>query len=90
MSSHPIATIWKRIEQHAGESFNMIRGGAFTYKVLQGHVYPDRTNHRIAKSDFEKALKLVPLRSTGPLQQLRGPSFVYAILMDGRIRQGDW
>jgi hypothetical protein len=33
---------------------------------------------------------LVPLENTVPVQHLRGPSYIYAILMDPRIRQDDW
>jgi hypothetical protein len=34
--------------------------------------------------------ELVPLTTTAPLQRLQGPSYLYAILMDDRIRHGDW
>ena len=85
-----IEAIWARVEAHAGESFQQIRGNEFTYAVVGGHVIPDRTNQQIPKSHFEKALAYVPLANTLPVQRLRGPSFIYAILMDQRIRQNDW
>jgi hypothetical protein len=84
------ATVWGRICAHAGESFRQIRGGEFTYRVVGEHVRPDRTNQQIPRSAFEEALGLVPLQTTVPLQHLRGPSYIYAILMDQRIRQDDW
>jgi hypothetical protein len=31
-----------------------------------------------------------PLPNTVPVQNLQGPSYLYAILMDSRIRDGDW
>ena len=40
--------------------------------------------------DFEKALKLMLLSNTAPIQDLPAPSYVYAILMDGRMRQNDY
>jgi hypothetical protein len=83
-------TVWTRIEANAGQTFHQIRGGAFTYRVYGGSVRPDRTNRLIPKSNFEKALALVPLASTAPVQRLQGPSFIYAILMDPGIRQNDW
>jgi hypothetical protein len=85
-----IASVWERIETHAGQEFHLIRGATFQYAVVAGHVVPDRTPQQIPKSHFEKALDLVPLASTAVVQNLRGPSFIYAILMDDRIRQTDW
>jgi hypothetical protein len=82
--------VWRRIETHAGEQFMQIRGGKFTYKVIGGHVVPNRTNQQIPKSNFEEAFALIPLENTVPIQHLRGPSYIYAILMDDRIRTDDW
>jgi hypothetical protein len=85
-----IATVWNRIWTHAGEDFTMVLGEQFTYAVAHNTVTPSRTNQQIAKSDFEKALARVPFKNTTDVQDLRGPSFVYAILMDERIRAGEW
>jgi len=86
-----IDEVWQRIEIHSGETFRQIKGGEFTYAVEGGHVYVSRTPQRIPKSHFEKALDYVPLINTVPLQKkLRGPSFIYAIMMDSRIRKSDW
>jgi hypothetical protein len=82
--------IWLRIEACAGEKFVQIRGGEFTYMVAGGHVIPDRTKQQIPKSNFEKASAFLPLENTVRVQDLRGPSYIYAILMDERISQGDW
>lgn len=85
-----IDEVWSRITAHTGEKFYQIRGGEFTYEVSGGHVHPDRTKQQIPKSHFEEALGYVPLENTIPVQHLRGPSYIYAILMDSRIRQSDW
>jgi hypothetical protein len=85
-----IDTVWQRIEVHAGAEFRMIRGGVFHFSIVDDHVVLDRTDQRIPKSHFQKALDLVSLANTAPLQQWRGPSFIFAILMDSRIRQSDW
>ena len=82
--------VWERIEAHVGETFRQIRGGEFTYEVRSGAVWPDRTTRALPRSHFEQAFAHVPLDSTVPLQRLQGPSYLYAILMDRRIRQGDW
>jgi hypothetical protein len=53
-------------------------------------VVPDRTIQHIPRSHFVKALGLVPLSGPGAIQTLRGPSYIFAILMDPRIRQSEW
>src|SRR5690348_12942961 len=75
-------TVWARIREHAGETFRQIRGGAFTFSVNSNYLQLDRTNRRIPKSDIAKALALVPLENTTPVQRLQAPSYIYAILMD--------
>ena len=82
--------VWRRIESSAGEKFKTVTGLPFTYTVAQSVVRPSRTNRQIPRSDFEKALKDVPLKNTTAVQHLQGPSFIYAILMDERIRAGEW
>lgn len=90
MSDVSFMEVWLRVEANAGETFAQIRGGEFTYEVRSGAVWPDRTNRGLPRSHFERAFELVPLRSTTAIQHLQGPSYLYAILMDDRIRQDDW
>lgn len=85
-----IDTLWSRLRAHEGETFTQIRGGTFTYAVTSSAVIPDRTNRTFPQSDLGKALDLVPLRATTDVHHLQGPSYVYAILMDDRIRRDDW
>lgn len=84
------AEVWQRIESCAGETFHQIRGGEFTYEVRSGHVWPNRTERGLPRSHFARAFELVPLPSTVPVQDLQGPSYLYAILMDDRVRRDDW
>ena len=85
-----INTVWHRIEAHAGQVFRQMRGVEFTYRIDHGHLWPNRTNQQISRSHFAKALALVPLASTVAVQHLRGPSYIYAVLMDERIRADEW
>ena len=85
-----IDELWRRIVAHSGETFTQIRGGTFTYRMTNSAIIPDRTNQNIPKAHFKKALELVPLQDTTCVQHLRGPSYIYAILMDPRIRKGNW
>lgn len=83
-------TIWSRIRAHEGETFRQIRGGEFTYTVTGSAIVPDRTNQNISRAHFAEATRMLPLKSTVPVQHLRGPSYIYAVLMDRRIRNDDW
>lgn len=51
-----------------------------------GYIVPDRSNYPIPLKHIDTALQRAPFRSTTVLQDLRGPSHIYAILMDSRIR----
>jgi len=84
------SAVWGRILAHAGETFTQIRGGVFTYVVEGSYLHLDRTNQAIPRKHIDEALDLVPLANTVPVQHLRAPSYIYAILMDDRIRAGDW
>lgn len=85
-----MATVWSRIEDHAGEVFRLVGGGEFTYRVDGARVVPSRTNRNLGRSQFEQAVARLPLDGPGQLQDLQGPSYLYAILMDARIRGDDW
>jgi hypothetical protein len=82
--------LWRRIIANTGQWFQTIRGMNFVYVVANGAVHTSRTNHQLSRSQFEKALARVPLNNTSVVQDLRGPSYIYAILMDERVRANDW
>ena len=79
--------VWQRIESLAGEVFQQKRGGEFTYQLAGRTLVLSSTNQQLAPAQVEEALGLMPLDSTVPLQHLRGPSYLYAVLMDDRVRQ---
>ncbi|MFC2145432.1 hypothetical protein ACFLQQ_03790 [Actinomycetota bacterium] len=85
-----IDELWSRVKSSEGEVFHQIRGGEFTYSIERDYLQLNRTNQAISKSDFKEALELVPLKDTTLVHHLRGPSYIYAILMDRRIRKDDW
>ena len=82
--------VWRRIIAHATEEFRQVRGGVFTYLVDGNVVIPDRTDYQFARSEFIKAYERMPVSGPGALQDLRGPSYLFAILMDDRIRRDQW
>ncbi len=90
MSSVNIDLVWKRICDNAGNEFKQIRGKIFTYSVSQNTVYLNSTNRSFTKNTIKRALEFVPLTNTLPVQHLQAPSYLYAILMDDRIRESLW
>lgn len=82
--------VWARIVAHQGERFRQIRGKEFTYRIVGQGAQLSTTNQTLPKSVIGKALQRMPVRSTTALQDLRGPSYLYAILMDPRVRQAEW
>lgn len=89
VSTISIDIVWARIKAHESEEFHQIRGKAFSYTVQDSSVVPDGINQNIPRAHFEKALELLPLDGTTGVQHLRGPSYIYAILMDRRVRRSD-
>lgn len=87
---HDIGTIWARIEAHAGEDFTLTRGDVFQYAVPGNYLRPLGRVRHLSKTNFAKALDRLPLDNTRSVADLQGPSYVYAILMDHRIRRDDW
>lgn len=85
-----IEIVWNRVLDVEGEVFRQIRGKEFSYSVAGNSITLSTTNRSISKKTFEQALEYVPLPDTTPVQHLQAPSYIYAILMDSRIRTGLW
>ncbi len=84
------AEIWRRIVELEGEEFVQLRGGRFRFEIRGNALAPDRTNRLLPRSSFRQAIELMPVDGPGRLQHLQGPSYLYAILMDPRVRGTDW
>ncbi len=82
--------LWSILERLEGEEFRQIRGKVFTYALMPTGLEPSTTDWVIPRGHFSQALELVPLKNTVPVQHLYGPSFIYAVLMDPRVRDGHW
>ena len=82
-----ITGIWNRICRFAGETFYTKTGIPFTYHTTNSLVVLENTNRNIPIGNFEKALN-VSNPSVVAYQKLglQGPSYIYGILMDPRIR----
>jgi hypothetical protein len=79
--------VWARIVAHAGELFETKTGKPFGYRIEHGQLVPTHTKRQIPRSDFAKALALMPLEGPGQIRDLvQGSAYVYGILKDRRIR----
>lgn len=85
-----IENIWGRIVLYSGEEFTQIRGKVFTYEAHENYIKLQCTNQNLAKTNFQKSLIHLLFKNTVNLQDLWGPSYIFAILMDDRIRAEDW
>lgn len=81
--------VWPRIIASAGQEFHQFRGQAFTYRVLGDAIVPSTTAISLGKSQFARALDRWPVSGPGELQDLFGPSYLYAILSDVRVHGPD-
>jgi hypothetical protein len=88
--STSIGVVWQRIRAHAGEEFTLVRGGVFQYEKFDNYLRPLGRVRHLSRSNFAKALPRLPLQNTADVNDLQGPSYVFAILMDERIRATDW
>ena len=91
MPKPPFSVIWDRVVKHAGQAFHTRKGLPFPYDVNGNTVVPGRAKQNIPRSDFEKAYNVVPLEGPGEIsREVRGSAYIWAILHDARIRQGQW
>jgi hypothetical protein len=90
-ASHSIDAVWARLKAHEGEEFETKTGRSFTYVISADVFRPSRTDYNIPRSEFAKALADVPFDGPGAISHaVRGPSYVWAVLHDKRISQGQW
>lgn len=89
------ARVWRRIADHQGEEFHTKTGLPFTYEV-EGHsgIWFHREGHRINKrlgrQDVEKAIVKCPLEKVIDIRECFDPAYLFALLMDHRIRGTEW
>ncbi len=86
-----IDDVWNRIKALEGHEFSTKTGKPFTFEIHGDIFHPSRTMYNVAKGDFRKAFELVPFDGPGVVNHVvRGPSYIWAVLHDKRIRGQDW
>ncbi len=78
-------TIWAKVQEHAGEPFTTVTGKEFRYAARKGGVEMLTTKRVLPRSAFVEAVARMPVSGPGALQDLQGPSYLYAILTDPRV-----
>ena len=91
MSDTHFDSVWSLVVSLQGEQFETKTGLPFTYEVRGNSLYTSRTRFNIARSEFKRAIELGPLDGPRPIHKLvRGPSYVWAILHDPRVKHVAW
>jgi hypothetical protein len=86
--------VWRRVTAHEGEQFQTVRGLPFTFEVEDSGIWffrdGKRINRKLTRSQFGVAVSRCPLRSTTEIKDLMDYPYLFALLMDERIRAQAW
>ena len=77
--------VWTAIVRHEGQEFRQLRGQVFKNSIKGNVLFPSTTNRALPRSQFEQAFNRRPLNGPGQINDLQGPSYLFAILTDSRI-----
>lgn len=84
-------SVWNRLKDLQGEEFFTKTGKPFRYSIAGDVLCVTRTEYNLTKANFGKALEVTPFDGPGSVNALvRGPSYVWALLHDDRVRGDDW
>ena len=83
-----IETIWKHIRFCEGQAFKTVRGVEYTYLVYDNYLLiNDDKRRKITKDSLITALTITnPTPSKIQRENILGPSYVYGIITDKRIK----
>lgn len=87
-------TVWHRIQMHEGELFHTARGLPFAFEVEGNGIWffrdKKRIERKLSRKQVEAAIARCPLRSTTEIKDLMDFAYLFALLMDRRIRGEAW
>jgi hypothetical protein len=87
-------SVWQRIKSHQGEEFRTVERLPFTYEVEGAGIWffrdGQRINRKLTRTQVDKAIARCPLRRTTEIKDLMDYSYLFALLMDARIRGEAW
>ena len=86
--------LWARIKKHEGLQFHTATDLPFSYKVDGNGVWFFRggrkVNRKLTRTQFNIAITRCPLRTTTEIKDLMDYPYLFAVLMDRRIRQREY
>lgn len=86
--------VWRRLASQQGEPFQTVTGLPFTFAVEGPGIWffreGKRVNRKLTRTQFEVALSRCPLGRTTEISDLMDYPYVFAVLIDKRIRGQDW
>lgn len=87
-------SVWRRINRHQGEEFQTATRLPFTYEVQGNGIWffraGRRINRKLSRNQVEVAVARCPLTSTTEIKDLIDYPYLFALLMDKRIRGEAW
>jgi hypothetical protein len=88
------ASVWHRIKIHQGEEFRTATQLPFTYEVEENGIWffreGRRINRKLSRTQVDIAIARCPLASTTEIKDLIDYPYLFALLMDKRIRCESW
>ena len=88
------AKVWLRIQKHQGDRFHTATGLPFTCEVEGNGIWffrnEKRVERKLTRAQLNVAISRCPLRSTTEIKDLMDYPYLFAILMDPRIRGQAW
>jgi hypothetical protein len=86
--------VWLVIQAHQGEQFHTRKGLPLTYEVEGNGIWffrgGKRVNRKLTRTQVELAISRCPLKSTTEIKDLMDYPYLFALLMDRRIRGQAW
>lgn len=87
--------VWNRVLTHQKEEFHTRTRLPFTYSVdgkrgVWFYRKGRRIEKRLGRGDLEKAVARCPLKKTTDIKDCFDSAYLFALLMDSRIRDKDW
>ena len=87
-------SVWNRIKSYQGEEFKTATRLPFKYEVEGSGIWffrnGQRINRKLTRTQLDRAIARCPLRSTTEIKDLMDYPYLFALLMDARIRGEAW
>jgi hypothetical protein len=86
--------VWRVIQNYQGEQFHTVRGLPFSFEVQGNGIWffrgGKRVNRKLTRTQVELAISRCPLKSTTEIKDLMDYPYLFALLMDRRVRGQAW